>query len=109
MRNEIDFHKVPEYFSKSDDLLRLISHNENDSYLTLCLTFKLMILPLTKQLTTLAGNLWSRSLLSARAEVSPHPPSAPFLALARPANWFPRTSPSLTIVQLPLLPPACLA
>jgi DNA polymerase alpha subunit A len=69
VRNEIDFHKVPEYFSKSDDLLRLIAHNENDSYLTLCLTFKLMILPLTKQLTTLAGNLWSRSLLSARAEV----------------------------------------
>ncbi len=60
--------QVPMYFSKSTDILNLIEHNENDTYLTLLLTFKLMVLPLTKQLTTLAGNLWSRSLLSARAE-----------------------------------------
>ncbi len=67
-RAEIDFKQVPMYFSKSTDILNLIEHNENDTYLTLLLTFKLMVLPLTKQLTSLAGNLWSRSLLSARAE-----------------------------------------
>jgi hypothetical protein len=39
-------------------LLYLVRHCENDARLALDLLFKLNVLPLTKQLTNLAGNLW---------------------------------------------------
>ena len=45
-----------------------VQHTENDAYLVLQLMKKLVVLPLTKQLTNLSGNLWARSLLGARAE-----------------------------------------
>ena len=37
-------------------------HTENDAFLALLLMNTLQVLPLTKQLTNVAGNLWSRSL-----------------------------------------------
>jgi len=49
-------------------LLDLMKHCENDCYITISLVFKLLVLPLTKQLTNLSGNLWSRSLVAGRAE-----------------------------------------
>lgn len=49
-------------------LVSLSLFSLQDAHMALQLMHKLLILPLTKQLSNLAGNLWSRSLTGARAE-----------------------------------------
>lgn len=46
----------------------MVEHTEQDAYFTFMLMLHLSIIPLTKQLTNIAGNLWFRSLQNARAE-----------------------------------------
>ena len=67
-RTEVDSAEIPNMFRSTNGILQMTHHCENDAFLTLRLMFHLMILPLTKQLTCLGGNLWSRSLQSSRAE-----------------------------------------
>ena len=68
-RVDVDPLDVPQYYAASGkDVIWLARHTQNDAWLALQLMFKLQILPLTKQLTNLSGNLWSRSLKGARAE-----------------------------------------
>ena len=69
-RKRVEFNRqnVRNYCQTSDGLTFVARHCEEDSYLSALLAFNLMVLPLTKQLTNLAGNIWSRTLAGARAE-----------------------------------------
>ena len=52
----------------ADGLRALADHTLCDSLLAVRLAWRLQVLPLTRQLSNLAGNLWANSLLNKRAE-----------------------------------------
>ena len=58
---DIQHNDVPKYFTTSKQILELAMHCENACYLTLRLMFKLEVIPLTHQITGLAGNVWNRT------------------------------------------------
>ncbi|CAG8521750.1 12867_t:CDS:10, partial [Dentiscutata heterogama] len=64
-RKDVDCEKVVAKYERADTLFDFVLHCRYDSVLTSELMFKLQILPLTKQLTNLAGNIWSKSLTTA--------------------------------------------
>ncbi|CCJ31341.1 unnamed protein product [Pneumocystis jirovecii] len=68
-RHEIDDEKA--IFSWTDTakgMMEYIIHCEVDTYFIAAIALKVQILPLTKQLTNLAGNNWARTLTGTRAE-----------------------------------------
>jgi DNA polymerase Pol2 len=67
-RTDIEPVDVPQWFNNSKSIVQLASHTLNDAQLVLRLMFKLQILPLTKQLTCIAGNVWSHTMKGNRAE-----------------------------------------
>jgi len=67
-RKDFDDDMLPRLYCNSECIFQLADHTEQDAYLTYQLMSHLSIIPLTKQLTTIAGNLWFRSLQNARAE-----------------------------------------
>jgi len=67
-RRDFDDELLPRIYLHSESIFQLVDHSETDSYLIYQLMMHLQIIPLTKQLTTIAGNLWFRSLQNARAE-----------------------------------------
>lgn len=71
-REDIDPDDVPSYFDSAApnprQLLTFLQHCETDSFFIMSLAHKVQILPLTKQLTNLAGNTWARTLSGGRAE-----------------------------------------
>ncbi|KAL9187656.1 hypothetical protein ACHAXT_006034 [Thalassiosira profunda] len=67
-RLEIEQVDVPHWCRTGKHLVALAKHTLNDAQLVQALMFKLQVLPLTKQLTNIAGNLWGRTLKGNRAE-----------------------------------------
>ncbi|KAI9032680.1 hypothetical protein CLU79DRAFT_727437 [Phycomyces nitens] len=67
-REDIKFDQMEGYYEQSGSLIHFLKHCTFDAYLAMALMFKLQILPLTRQLTNLAGNLWARTMTGARAE-----------------------------------------
>eukprot|EP00985_Skeletonema_marinoi_P027904 scaffold23518_cov225-Skeletonema_marinoi.AAC.19 len=67
-REEIEQESVPEFCKTGTNFVKLAQHTLNDAQLVQNLMFKLQVLPLTKQLTNIAGNLWGRTMKGNRAE-----------------------------------------
>lgn len=66
-RRDIEPMDTPQYFQNSQTIVALARHTLNDAQLVQRLMFKLQVLPLSKQLTNIAGNMWSQTLKSNRA------------------------------------------
>ncbi|KAG8641227.1 hypothetical protein MANES_13G122900v8 [Manihot esculenta] len=67
-RKEIAPHDIPKMFQTSKSLIELIECGETDAWLSMELMFHLSVLPLTRQLTNISGNLWGKTLQGARAQ-----------------------------------------
>ena len=68
VRDEIEPVDVPLWCRSGQHFVDLANHTLRDAQLVQKLMFKLQILPLTKQLTNIAGNLWARTMKGNRAE-----------------------------------------
>ncbi|EPS71274.1 hypothetical protein M569_03479 [Genlisea aurea] len=67
-RKEITPHDIHQMFQSSGSLMELIEYGETDAWLSMELMFHLSVLPLTRQLTNISGNLWNKTLQGARAQ-----------------------------------------
>ncbi|WFD34023.1 DNA-directed DNA polymerase [Malassezia cuniculi] len=71
-REDIDPDDVPSFFDCTaptpERLLNFVGHCEVDSFFQMAIASRVQILALTKQLTNLAGNAWTRTLTGGRAE-----------------------------------------
>jgi DNA polymerase alpha subunit A len=67
-RTDIEPVDTPQWYNQSKTIVQLAAHTLNDAQLVQRLMFKLQILPLTKQLTCIAGNIWSHTMKGNRAE-----------------------------------------
>lgn len=63
-----DVSMIPNAFKATDSLCRLVSECSNEARTAGRLAAHLNVLPLTRQLTCISGNIWSHTLRGARAE-----------------------------------------
>ncbi|SOV03284.1 uncharacterized protein UDID_18608 [Ustilago sp. UG-2017a] len=71
-REDIDPEETASFFDSlapsPERLLTFVRHCEVDTFFQMAIAAKVQILPLTKQLTNLAGNSWNKTLNGGRAE-----------------------------------------
>lgn len=67
-RDTVESEDIPKHYSDTQNLLGLAHHTAKDTRLVLMLMTHLQVIPLSKQLTNLAGNLWTRTLRGGKAE-----------------------------------------
>jgi len=67
-RREIPSEKVKDFFSDSQRLIYMIEHTLIDASSILEITCDLQVLPMALQITNIAGNVFSRTLLGGRSE-----------------------------------------
>ncbi|KDN44709.1 hypothetical protein K437DRAFT_274495 [Tilletiaria anomala UBC 951] len=69
-REDIDPDETAGVFVGEDakQVMLFLAHNDMDTWLQMAIACKVQILPLTKQLTNIAGNSWNRTLNGGRAE-----------------------------------------
>ncbi|KAK1224663.1 DNA-directed DNA polymerase alpha catalytic subunit pol1 [Marasmius sp. AFHP31] len=71
-RQDIDPDEVANYFDSSlsgpERLMTFVRHCELDAHYHMALASKVQIIPLTKELTNIAGNAWNKTLNGGRAE-----------------------------------------
>lgn len=65
-REDIPFDTITTYFADPKSIQHLVQHGFFDAYLVAAIMFKLQLLPLSKQLTALAGSLWNQTMTGAR-------------------------------------------
>lgn len=67
-RIELEAEDVPKMFGSSQDLLKLISFTMQDAAFILKMMYELNVIPLALQITNIAGNIMSRTLMGGRSE-----------------------------------------
>ncbi|KAG0181293.1 DNA-directed DNA polymerase alpha catalytic subunit pol1, partial [Apophysomyces sp. BC1021] len=65
---DMDLANLPQIYTNALSLIEFLRHCSFEAYLAVAIMNKLQILPLTKELTNLAGNLWSRSMNGSRSD-----------------------------------------
>jgi DNA polymerase alpha subunit A len=65
---EIESVDVPQWCRTGEHFVCLAKNTQREAQLVQSLMFKLQVLPLTKQLTNIAGNLWGHTMKGNRAE-----------------------------------------
>lgn len=67
-RVELEPEEIPKMYQKAEDILKLISFTMQDTAFILRIMYDLNVIPLALQITNIAGNVMSKTLMGGRSE-----------------------------------------